>query len=99
MRPDREGRRLAGFLRQVLAHGHATLVGLLDELLVIDQVLRIAPAAEEAQADERPGGAVGFLALMPFQMPAAGVLRGPDGGGAGAGDGVTRSHRSHSGPG
>ena len=86
----------AAFLGRSCPMGTPPCVGLLHEVLVLDEVLRIAPAAEEPQADQRTRSAVGLLALDAVEDGFAGIFRGPDTGGTGGAEVDRRlaGHRS-----
>ena len=80
-RPDDEcrGRALSALRhrRQVCAHGYAVGVGLVYPVLGLQDVLVVAPAAEEAHFDVRAADAEGFLAVHGVPERGAGVLLGP----------------------
>ena len=64
---------------QVSAHRHTIGIGLLDELLVAREVIRVVPAAEEAQTNQGPRGSVGLFSLHGVEDRGPSVLLGPDG--------------------
>src|SRR5450755_208975 len=59
------------------AHRHATGVGDLDPILLLEHVRPIFPAAEQPHLDPHAAGAEGFLALHRREDRRAGILLGP----------------------
>ena len=75
--------------RQVRAHGHAVGIGLMHPVPGVQDVLVVAPAAEEAHLDVRAADAEGLLAIHRVPDGGASVFLGPH---AGQSAGVLQAH-------